>query len=128
MLACLQEKGWEVEIGRGGGVTNETTTDQIDQYEAALAECGAGATLSDGADDFSLTDEMLADGYALQLATLDCLRGEGYSDLDDPPTLQVYMDGEGSWIAYGDLPEITESEWISIQEACPQPNISLEDY
>lgn len=125
LLACMQEKGWDVSIGRGGGVTAEYPEEQTDQYEAAQAACGAEIP---SVGDVVLTDEMLNDGYALQVNTLDCLRGEGYDGLSDPPTLQAYIDDRGSWTPYGELPAMPEDEWIQIQETCPQPNISPDDY
>ena len=121
----MQQKGWEVEIGRGGGVTAEYPEQQSDQYDAAQADCGAGAV---PAEALVVTDEMLIDGYALQVETLECLRAEGYEALSDPPTQQTYIDSQGSWLPYGDLPEMSEDEWIGIQESCPQPNVSPDDY
>ncbi|QHO69625.1 hypothetical protein [Marisediminicola antarctica] len=125
LLVCMQEKGWDVSIGRGGGVAAEFPSEQEDQYDAAQAGCGFD--VADG-EDVVLTDELLNDGYALQVDTLDCLRGEGYDGLSDPPTLQAYIDERGSWTAYGELPAMPEDEWIQIQETCPQPNVSLDDY
>ncbi len=71
---------------------------------------------------------MLTDGYALQMATLECLKGEGYGGFRDPPTLQSYIDSRGSWVPYGELPAMPEDDWIQIQQICPQPNISPDDY
>jgi hypothetical protein len=125
LLRCMQQKGWDVSMGRGGGVTAELPSEQIDQYDAAQAECGFD--VADGGD-VVLTDEMLNDGYALQVDTFDCLREEGYDVLSDPPTLQAYIDRRGSWTPYGELPAMPEDEWIQIQEVCPQSNISPDDY
>ncbi len=125
LAECLQDKGWGSEVGADGGVSTEFDSDQIDQYEAASKECAETIPGIDDAGSVEVTNDLLADGYALQVDTLECLRAEGYAGLSDAPTLQSYLDSRGSWTPYSELPlDMSETEWIEVQRACPQPNIS----
>lgn len=57
--------------------------------------------------------------YNLYLRETECLRNLGFEV--DPPSLDAYIDHDGFWIPYDDLPPPSGLEsWTSVNEACPQ--------
>jgi len=87
MVDCLDEFGFEAEA-QGTGVTAETSFEQVEPYNAAVAECerrhGYDAT-------GEMTDSQLAAMYEFELETEQCLEALGY--LIELPTKQTYIDG-----------------------------------
>jgi hypothetical protein len=122
--ACLSQKGWDVDIEPDAGITWEGPVAQRDQYGKALEECRDQMGSGQSPDD-EVTNEMLRTAYDMQVETLECLRSKGYDELSDPPTLQTYLDANGQWTPYAELPlEISEADWYQLLETCPQPSIS----
>jgi hypothetical protein len=57
--------------------------------------------------------------YDLYMKQAECLEQEGYEV--EPPSLDRYIDIQGNWVPYDDLPEMHDGqEWLRINEACPQ--------
>lgn len=119
--ACLAGKGWIVTVSTDGGITYEGPAEQLEPFRAAKEQC-AQEVGGANAGPTEVTEEMLRTAYSMQVETLECLRGEGYDELSDPPTLQAYLDAHALWTPYSELPlDISEADWLALQETCPQP-------
>ncbi|MGJ8720683.1 MAG: hypothetical protein ACSHW9_02450 [Salinibacterium amurskyense] len=86
MVDCLGESGFEAEA-HGAGVTSETTLEQVEPYNAAVADCerryGFDAT-------GEMTESQLTAMYDFELETQQCLEALGYPTT--VPTKQTYID------------------------------------
>lgn len=126
---CLVDKGWDVTISWDGGIeanSNDIPDAQSDTYDQASTECWA--VVEDRVAAY--TPERIAEVYAMELATRECLIEQGLS-VDEPPSEQAYIDtfhGE-RWMAYmaSDIDTVAtdESRYKEIATACPQPSWSL---
>ncbi len=65
--------------------------------------------------------------YELYLKQVDCLRGLGFK-VDNPPSLDTYVDSGGDWAPYDQLPMPLDAEtWARWNATCPQSPWAYED-
>jgi hypothetical protein len=120
IAACLEERGWDVEVTPTGGwgIEVELPPEQSDAYRADYDEC----LVETGLDDIEMTPELASDVYDNNLRVLECLEGQGYS-VEDPPLKDTFVtkllenpDGD-YWNPYSLVPE---DEMATAAFACPQ--------
>lgn len=118
-LACLQERGWDVQLGADDSVQGTIPAQQMDAFQRDNEECGRGLI----PDKSTFTPEQWSASYAIAIEAADCLESQGY-DISDRPTLQRYIDIQGEWNPYIDLLNagtIAPAQMPSLENSCPQP-------
>lgn len=64
--------------------------------------------------------------YDLYLLEVECLRDLGIAI--DPPSLETYIDGDGFWTPYDDVPPPgSAQDWEAVNQTCPQDPWSYHD-
>lgn len=119
-LACLQEKGWDVELGSDDSVQGAIPAQQMDAFQRDNEVCGRGLI----PDKSTFTQEQWSASYAMATETADCLENLGY-EVTDRPTLQAYVDILGEWNPYISLLDagvIAPPQMPSLERSCPQPD------
>lgn len=113
---CLIERGatrWH--RSPGGGFSGEGITPL---EEAAMQECQTAALEEFPNPPQAESPVELAVQYELYMKQVECLEGLGYNL--NPPSLTTYIEGNGSWFPYRDLPQPTEETWTRDNKECPQ--------
>lgn len=113
--SCMSERGWEVEI-IDGATAAEVPDAQMDSYVQAVSECSEILGFTTPRE---LTDDDLGLAFEAQVANRSCLIELGY-DLPKAPTLQAYVDSNGAWTPYSDLPDLDPDAFASVERECPQ--------
>lgn len=96
--------------------------EQAEAYEASLTTCLTEHPVPGGLDLPAQGDEFWRGWYEAEVETAACLREHGFSVPPDP-TIEVFRQGHlqgAGWLPYGELPNLSESEWTTINDACPQ--------
>jgi hypothetical protein len=120
---CIEEEGFP---------DGEFATGQETQMELAIFVCKARFPL-DPKYTRPFTDKQHAFVYDYYLNELvPCLEHEGYEQTVTPPSRQVYIDtggeGAGWWFPYEAVDaDISEDEWLRINELCPQAPLEVYD-
>lgn len=116
--ACMSDLGWDSVKDTDGGVITNIPSGQRSAYTAARDQC---LELIGASDRPAPTTEQLKGLYEAQLASRDCLIGEGFS-LPEPPSEQVFLESAGAWSPYIALPDDALSEGFDeLVKRCPQP-------
>lgn len=114
---CMGNLGWSVTPNDDGGVSSAIPPGQKSAYDAARDQC---AELIGTYGHAPLTEAELRTVYRAQLATRDCLLDLGY-DVPEPPSEQAFLDLEGAWSPYMDLPSgALDQTFDEVTGACPQ--------
>ena len=115
--ACMAERGWTVTVDDDGGVEGGYVEGQATAFRADSDACYAAAST-----DEPLTEARYENHYAALLATRECIIDQGY-DLQAPPSYQAWRDADARWSPHRELVDagIADSEFASLDEACPQP-------
>ena len=119
MQRCMAEKGFTVEIMDDGGISSDVPTEQISQRDAAMEAC----TSEHGFDQppEPLTDAQLSELYDDLVEVKECLEEAGH-EVDDPPSLQSFVDSQGAaWHPYDSLDPSSLAEFQDVERQCPQP-------
>ncbi len=126
MAECLEQEGWDVEVGSDGsfGPANGIPTSQAGQYSEAVDACAEPLSSEIPTLD-ELTPQQWADLYRQESGTAECLRSEGI-EVPEIPSEAVFVDqyqGTDPWTSYGFIGDLDESTWNKINATCPQPYI-----
>lgn len=122
VVTCMEERGWNATYDESdGSMEVEGVPDsQRAQNKADHDECMAAAGMD--APPPPLDDDQLAQLYAHELETAECLRGFGV-DVAEAPSEQVFEDtynSGGAWSAYASVGQVDEKAWQQYERACPQ--------
>lgn len=119
MTECLRDKGWAVEAKPDGAVVATYPAEQDEAYMADNETCkhqyGFDATHP------PVTEAELRSMYKDALATVDCLREQGY-DPGEVPSEQVFVD-RGGWDPYYNVHapgKISDEEYYRLLKLCPR--------
>lgn len=120
LAACLEKRGWDVEVTPTGGwgIEIELPPEQSDVYRADYDEC----LLETGLDVIEMTPQLASDVYDNNLRVVACLEGKGYS-AEDPPNKDTFVtklleNPDGNyWDPYSLVPQ---NEMATAALACPQ--------
>lgn len=126
--ACMEESGFHVEIEideefGGMGITGNPGSDQAAAYHQALGECEARVfpSLSVGNGE-APSEAYLSALFDYYTALSECLEQLGY-DIPESPSRDTFIEMSPPWSPYDGLEpgrEVPESEWRSLNAACPQ--------
>ena len=122
MQACLEEKGWDVEVSPDGGMNMTVPTGQEDAYDTDVKACEE----SFGYDVVPVySDDQVREIYKKVVATAQCLAEQGH-DPGTPPSEQTFVEqvqnGPGGWDPYSDLYPATmdDEEYYAALGECPR--------
>ena len=119
VAACLEERGWDVNVTPEGGWGIEVEMDEAqadvyrEDFNACLEETGMG--------DVQMDEELANYLYDNHLRVLDCLEGAGYS-VEEPPSRAGFVstlleDPSKAPDPFALVPEADRSDAVF---ACPQ--------
>jgi hypothetical protein len=122
LVDCMRERGWDATFDESDGsmLVTDVPDAQSEQYARDNLECQAQAGID--ADPAALTDDQLHELYQHEVATAECLRGEGV-DVPEPSSEQAFHDAYASgsaFSAYAAVGNVSEDEWNRLNAACPQ--------
>lgn len=117
LAECVADHGFPLTVtGDGTGLLFQSVPPEQNQLaQAVLFACKAGLGLEKPTPP---TVEQLEEIYAYMVAVAHCLEEEGYS-VTSPPSVDVYIDSQGYWNPYDDLPADL-SELTRLNQVCPQ--------
>lgn len=121
VVTCLQERGWDVTLEVDGWSSTGITDAQADAYGRDQDECTEESGLND-IPVAPLTPERLAEIYAHEVESAECLRAEGY-EIPETPSEQSFSElytTEKAWYAYRFVEEPSQEKWSALQVTCPQ--------
>ncbi len=126
IVDCLTDAGFPgyTATWDGGVVSPEITPEQGELHREARTKCAnqVGGPL---ASHPPLDVDQLTKLYNLEVQAYQCLTGLGYS-LDSPPSLQKYLDGQGTAEVWGAWKQMTsqlagEADFRKASHECPDP-------
>lgn len=120
LLGCLQEAGQDVALAPGGGI--QFPTEQPEELRAsadlAIYTCWEQYP-TDPKYRTPETEERLKWMYHYRSTTmLECFAAHGYPYEGTRSSEQAYIDSEGEWNPYADLP--SHDAYVLLSEKCPQ--------
>lgn len=112
---CMSDRGWEVDI-IDGATAAEVPDAQMDSYLRAVSECSEVLGFTTPRE---FSDEDLGFAFDAQTANRLCLIELGY-EIPEGPIRQAYIDSQGAWTPYSDLPDLGPEEFAAAERQCPQ--------
>jgi hypothetical protein len=114
---CVRDRGFPVSLTQDGpGLSYELVPPEQAQLEYAVeVACKAGLNLQAYQP---VSVEQLEEAYAYEVALAGCLEDQGYS-VSDPPSLDSFIDSQGYWSPYSDLPDSALMNQ-ALNRVCPQ--------
>ncbi len=119
--ACVADQGLPVEVSPEGDVNFESEIEEEHALFAKYAEACNDELIKQGLVAAATgTPEFWEAEYERLQAVADCVRAEGY-DVDDPPTLAVYVESQGAaWHPYSQVQPQSQAEIDELNAICPQ--------
>jgi len=116
LVECVNDQGFAVTLDPDGGIGYASVPAEQNQlaFSVDLA-CEAGLHLP---PPQPLSPEQLEKMYAYMVALAGCVEDQGYS-VGDPPSLDTFIDSQGYWNPYFDLPDSALMN-LDLIRACPQ--------
>ncbi len=115
---CIQDHGFPVEVdSSGSGFGFERVPPEQNQLAFAVAiACKVGLNLP---PPTTPTAAQRAEQLHYLGLVAECLRERGF-DVDDPPSLDEFIEADGAWSPYDSLPQLTPTEFEQLDRSCPQ--------
>lgn len=122
LVACMQDRGWDARYDESdesmtvSGVPDAQRTQYLLDSEDCQAKVGFVT------DPAELTADQVNELYEHEVATVQCLRGEGV-DVPDASSEQAFHDAYASgtaFSAYASVGDVPQEDWDRLNRACPQ--------
>jgi len=128
MVRCVSDEGFEIVRSLYGGFDGpgDLPAAQVEKFNQAFGRCADETGWSTPLAAF--TSEQVAELYAQEIATRDCLAERGYPGAE-PPTEQTYVDNFASadqYYAFMAIADLHQSEQEPLIRACPPPTWFLD--
>jgi hypothetical protein len=116
LVECVNDQGFAVTLDPDGGIGfGSVSAEQNGLATAVYFACKAGLRLQ---APEPLTSAQWEKVYAYEVALASCVAELGYS-VSDPPSLDAYIDSQGDWSPYFDLPDSALLN-LDLIRTCPQ--------
>ncbi|RYF52393.1 MAG: hypothetical protein EOO27_28625 [Comamonadaceae bacterium] len=117
---CLADDGWTAVVDSDGGVISEYPPEQESSYSEALRRCldevGVGAPIDYSPEQYEAL-------YESAVESQKCLDREFGLQTPEAPSLATFIEAQGAWSPFNQLPDMSAEDFLAIQQRCPQPTL-----